>query len=319
MPRENIWAKPAAPAGAQNELGGVHAACEGQQRPGDVVADDLVVGAAHVLDQGALSRQVRRDRRRRVRRCGPRGRRAGRRRGLRSAMRAARRMRVSPSGPPVSATTTRSRASQVPSMSWSRPVPVELLVDLVGQPQQRELAQGGEVADPEVVAQGGVDLVGLVDVAVRHPPAQRLGGHVDELDLFGGPDHLVGMVSCWVMPVICSTTSLRDSRCWMLTVVMTSMPASSSSSMSCQRFSWRRAGHVGVRQLVDQRDLRAPGEHRVEVHLGELGTPVGHLRRGTTSSPSSIAVVSGRSCGLDEPDDDVGARGLAPLPLLEHR
>ena len=71
-------------------------------------------------------------------------------------------------------------------------VPVELLVDLVGQPQQRELAQGGEVADAEVVAQGGVDLVGLVDVAVGHPPAQRLGGHVDELDLFGAADHGVG-------------------------------------------------------------------------------------------------------------------------------
>jgi len=50
------------------------------------------------------------------------------------------------------------------------PVAVELVVDLVGQPQQGQLAQRGQVADPEVVAQGGVDLLGLIDVAVGHPP-----------------------------------------------------------------------------------------------------------------------------------------------------
>ena len=71
-------------------------------------------------------------------------------------------------------------------------VAVELVVDLVGQPQQRQLPQRGEVADPEVVGQGGVDLLGPVDVAVRHPAAQRLGRHVDELDLVGASDHLVG-------------------------------------------------------------------------------------------------------------------------------
>ena len=52
------------------------------------------------------------------------------------------------------------------------PVVVELVVDAVGQPQQRQLAQGGEVADPEVRREGGVDVLGLVDVAVRHPAAQ---------------------------------------------------------------------------------------------------------------------------------------------------
>ena len=35
-----------------------------------------------------------------------------------------------------------------------------------------------------------------------------------------------------------------------------------------------RAGHVRVRELVDQRDLGPAGEDRVEVHLRELGTPV---------------------------------------------
>ena len=51
-----------------------------------------------------------------------------------------------------------------------------------------------------------------------------------------------GTVSRWGTPVIFSTTSLTDSRCWMLTVVMTSIPAASSSSMSCQRLSLRDPG-----------------------------------------------------------------------------
>ena len=103
----------------------------------------------------------------------------------RAAIRAARRISVSPSGPPVSATTTRSRVSQVLLDVVRRAVVLHRLVDLVGGPQQGELAQRGQVADPEVVAQRGVDLVGGVDVAVRHPAAQRLGRHVDELHLVG--------------------------------------------------------------------------------------------------------------------------------------
>ncbi len=51
-----------------------------------------------------------------------------------------------------------------------------------------------------------------------------------------------GMVSCCLMPVICSTTSFMDSRCWTFTVVMTSMPAARSSSTSSQRFPLRDPG-----------------------------------------------------------------------------
>ena len=69
---------------------------------------------------------------------------------------------------------------------------LEADVDLVGDPQQRQLAQRAEVAGPEVVGERGVDLVGRVDVAVGHAPAQRLGRLVDELDLLGGADDLVG-------------------------------------------------------------------------------------------------------------------------------
>ena len=51
-----------------------------------------------------------------------------------------------------------------------------------------------------------------------------------------------GTVSRWVVPVMRETTSFSDSRCWMFTVEITSIPASSSCSTSCQRFSFFEPG-----------------------------------------------------------------------------
>ena len=73
----------------------------------------------------------------------------------------------------------------------------------------------------------------------------------------------------------------------MLTVVITSMPAASSSSTSCQRLACARPGDVGVRELVDQGDLGCAGQHGVDVHLLEVGAPVGDLPAGHDLRPSS--------------------------------
>ena len=70
----------------------------------------------------------------------------------RAAMRAPRRSSVSPSGPPVSATTTRSRVSHVPVDAVLLAVALQSLVDRVGEPEQGELAQRRQVAGAEVVA-----------------------------------------------------------------------------------------------------------------------------------------------------------------------
>ena len=96
----------------------------------------------------------------------------------------------------------------------------------------------------------------------------------------------------------------------MLSVEMTSMPASSSCSTSCQRFSFARARGVGVGVLVDEHDLGPAGEDGVDVHLVqhraavldlparhhlEIADLVGGLRRPwvsttpmTTSVPRSL-------------------------------
>ena len=84
-----------------------------------------------------------------------------------------------------------------------------------------------------------------------------------------------GRVSCCTTPVIRLVTSLSDSRCWMFSVVTTLMSASSSSSTSCHRLPFRQPGTF-VGQLVHQRDLRAAGKDRVQVHLAEVRPAVAH-------------------------------------------
>ena len=181
----------AAAAGAEDELGGVDAAGEVEQRRRDVVADDLVVGAAEALDEHPLPGQVGR-----VGAGEPvaAGDVDGQQVGALGAG-------GDPGGAADQGVALGAAGERDDDAFAGLPgavdvvlgaVPVELVVDLVGQPEQGQLAQRGEVADAEVVAQRGVDLLRLVDVAVRHPPAQRLRRHVDQLDLVGPADDLVG-------------------------------------------------------------------------------------------------------------------------------
>ena len=102
----------------------------------------------------------------------------------------------------------------------------------------------------------------------------------------------------------------------MFTVEMTLMPASSSSSTSCHRFSLPRPRHVGVRELVDQGDLGPPGQHRVDVHLLEPGAAV--LEPPPRHDLEAADLLGGvrPAVRLDESDHHVGAPLGAPAPSL---
>ena len=100
---------------------------------------------------------------------------------------------------------------------------------------------------------------------------------------------------------------------------MTSMPASSSSSTSCQRFGVAAARDVGVRELVDERQLRPPREECVEVHLLEDRVPVGDGRAGHDLESADLIGRPLPSVRLDEAHHDVLAARLAAATLVEHR
>jgi hypothetical protein len=84
--------------------------------------------------------------------------------------------------------------ARLPGLLDPVPSPVlgEALVDAVGQPGERELAERGEVPRPEVVGEGGVDPLRRIDVAAGEAVAERERRQVDELQLVRATDDLVG-------------------------------------------------------------------------------------------------------------------------------
>ena len=181
---------PAAAAGADHDLGGVLGTGEGEDRVGRVVADDGVEGAAELVGLGGEPGQL-----------------VGRDSGEAVLTRDVQRLPL-PAGPaagdPRCPSHERGRlrppADRHDDALAGGPrgvdlvllaIALEALVDAVGEPQEGQLAQRGEVALAEVARQRRVDLVGGVDVAVGHPAPQRLGAHVDQLDLVGRPHHVI--------------------------------------------------------------------------------------------------------------------------------
>jgi hypothetical protein len=197
-------------------------------------------------------------------------------------------------------------------------VGLQLVVDPAGHPQDGQLAQGAQVAGAEVVGQRGVDALGRVDVAVGHAAPQRLGSHVDQLDLLGGPHHLVG--DRLARPHAGDALDHVGDRLEVLDVERGDhVDARVQQHLDVlEALGVAGAGDVGVGQLVHQRHLGPAGQHCVEVHLRQHRPPVldhaaGHHRQ--------VALLLGRldpTVRLHEADHHVGAALPAAAPLVEH-
>ena len=160
-------------ARAEHELGAVLGPREFGERGGNVARDDLVVLAAEIGEQLAVAQQVLR------RRSGE---------SVRGRHVEAEELAVGALGHAGGAANQRLGArrtgdrdehplARLPRLGdpVAFAVLAERFVDSIRDPQQREFAQRRQVAGPEVVPERGVDLLGLVDVAVGHAAAQRLG------------------------------------------------------------------------------------------------------------------------------------------------
>ncbi len=306
-----------APGHAEHDLGGVHPARELQQGGGDVVADHVVEAAAQILDEGALDGQF-----------------AGRGGGqpvaaghveredlpsgalLREAHRAPyQRAALGSAGQADDDALARAPDGADAVLAA---VALEVGVDAVRHPEQGQLAQGGEIAGAEVVGQGRVDLVGRVDVAVRHPAAQGLGGHVDQFDLFGPAHHLVRHG----LPLAYARDGLDD-----VAEGLQVLDVHRGDDVDAGReqllhvlpaLGVAGARDVGVGELVDEDDLGAPGQHGVQVHLRAEGPAVlqpsaRHLFQAVEQGAGAGAVVV-----LHGADHAVGTAGHPAVRLGQH-
>ena len=105
----------------------------------------------------------------------------------------------------------------------------------------------------------------------------------------------------------------------MLTVVITSMPASSSSWTSCQRLAWVEPGTLVWASSSTSATSRMPGQHSVDVELGEARPPVGQHPPGDDLQAVEQLGDARPAVRFDEADDDVGAPGEPAPALVEHR
>ncbi|EPH45982.1 putative Sensor protein KdpD [Streptomyces aurantiacus JA 4570] len=292
--------------GAEDDLGGVDAPREFEQGPRDVVAYDVMERSAQVLHEGALDGQL-------LGRGGGEAVAAG---DVDGEDLAAGALGGHAGGAADEGAALGSAGEADDDALTGLPggadvvlaaVLLEVFVDPVGYPQQRQLAQGRQVPGAEVVGQGRVDLVRLVDVAVRHPAAQRLRRHVDQLDLVGPAHHLVrdrlaladagdrfDDVAERLQVLDVDGGYHVDARFEELLDVLPALGVA-------------RAGHVGVRQFVDERDGGGAAQDGVHVHLREQRAAVLQLLAGDLLQTVQHHFRAGTVVVLHEGHDAVGA------------
>jgi hypothetical protein len=154
---------------------------------------------------------------------------------------------------------------------------------------------------------------------VRHPAAQPLGRHVHQFDLVGSAYDLIGQGL-----VLRHSGDLLDHVVEGFQVLdvqrgdhvdagveecLDVLPAFGVAAL---------AGHVGVRELVDDRHLRAPGEQRGEVHILEQSAAVGAGRPGDAVRAVEHRLGVRAPVALREPHHHVRPAGGTASSLVEH-
>jgi hypothetical protein len=195
----------------------------------------------------------------------------------------------------------------------------QVLVGLVGQEPQGELPQGGQVVDAEEVGQGQRDPFLRIDVSVQHAAPELLGRRVDQLDLIRlahdpirdtftdpRPRHVLDLVGDALQVLDVDGRDDVDPRGEDFQDILPPFAVLA------------RSRHVRMGQLVDQGELGAPAQYRVEVHFLQSASPVVHLLAGNHLQAVDHVLGQLPSVTLDESDDDIGTPAQPPVALAEH-
>ena len=195
---------------------------------------------------------------------------------------------------------------------------LERLFDAIRHPHEREFTQRAEVAGTEIVRERGIDFLGPVDIAVGHAALQRLGRHVHEFDLVRGTNDRIrdGL----------SLLDTRDrhhhirQRFKVLDVDRgDDVDAGIEQRLNVLPTLFvATARNIRVRQFIDERHRRLPGEDRLEIHLLEVGAPIFKLSARYDLERADLGCGRGATMGLDEGNHDVGPAITATLTFAQH-
>src|SRR5215831_13051023 len=120
-------------------------------------------------------------------------------------------------------------------------------------------------------------------------------------------------------PVMCSTSSAMLSRCWMLTVVITSMPAPRMSMTSCQRFSCGPDPGTFVCASSSMRVISGRLRGTASRSISSRWLPrYSTVLRGDDLKAFDQLLGEPPSMALDEADHHVGAPLLPTVTFTEH-
>ena len=222
--------------------------------------------------------------------------------------------------PPVTATTTRSRASQVSVILLSARYFSSAASTWSASHSSASSRSAVRLPAPEVVGQRGVDALGCVDVAVGEPAPQRFRRDVDQLDLVGGAHDLVGHLL-----LLLDAGDLGDDVVEAFQVLDVDRRDHGDAGVEqlldvLPAFGVLAARGVGVGELVDQHHLRAAA----------AAPPRRRVRRtccrGTRCSCGGMTSMPVEQLGgllaavrLDDRGDQIGAALQPAVRLAEHR
>jgi hypothetical protein len=191
-------------------------------------------------------------------------------------------------------------------------------LDVLGHLAQRDLAQRGQVLDPEEVVERGLDALLRVDLAGLQSRDQRLARQVDEHDLVGRGDHGVGHGLAHARP-----GELRH----LVVEALEVLDVDGGEDVDARRHDVGDVlvalgvldpGRIGVRELVDQDQLGRAREDRRQVHLLDRRAAVLDAAAGEHLEPRDQRRGLRPPVRLHEADDDVAAGFRLRLALLQH-
>ena len=196
---------------------------------------------------------------------------------------------------------------------------LQRFVDVARQPEQRQLAQCGQVSHTEIVAQCGVHAVRRIDEAGGKTFAQVLRGQIDQFDAVCGTQHLVG--NGFTLFAVRDGPHDVVQRFDMLHV-----DGGDDVDAGVQQvdhvlpaFFVRASGNVRMGQLVDEGDLRAARDDGEQIHFIEPHATGFHAAPRHRLQAFGGVLRGFAAMGLQQGDDDVLALLDQPSAFGQHR